>query len=167
MIAIDLRLIMLDGLLLSFGTGLVVVCSFYLTPRVWLSDLPQDIQDMAQPMGDDEKRLQLIIGLLVVGLLLSGIVISTLRFGPDQGFLASLLHAYLVFQLFNWFDFLILDCGLMLAINPSSPPIEGTEHAEGYRDFRFHALKSLKGVILGMPFAVVAAGVALLINAFY
>ena len=71
-------------------------------------------------------------------------------------------HAYLLFQIFNLFDLVVLDWGVMMAINPAKPPIEGTENAPGYRDFRFHVFKSLKGIVLGMLFAVVAADTALL-----
>ncbi|MEM9532128.1 MAG: hypothetical protein AAGA23_14540 [Pseudomonadota bacterium] len=47
-----------------------------------------------------------------------------------------------------------------MLVNPSQPPIPGTENAAGYRDFTFHAMKSLNGVVLGAPFALAAAGIA-------
>lgn len=115
-------------------------------------------------MTAEEKTWAMKIGLFVVLTLLIGLTVTALRFDLDNGFLLVALHAYLVFQLFNLFDMVVLDWGVMLLIDPAKPPIQGTEHAPGWRDFQFHALKSLKGVVLGAPFAIVAAGIAWLIH---
>ena len=158
-------LLLFDGVITCLVVGVVVAASFFWKPRVWLNDLPNDIRALAQPMTQSEKRWLKVFGLLIVSLLLVGIVISTLRFGFAGGFLLAALHAYLIFQIFNLFDFAILDVGIMLAIDPANPPIEGTENAAGYRDFAFHFFKSVKGIALGIPFALVAAALAWLIAA--
>lgn len=156
----DLRQLLIDGSVLSILIGALVVISFRWKPRIWLRDLPEDIQELADPMTEAEQRWMGIIGLLFIGLLFSGLVVSTLRFGLEHGFLIASLHAYLIFQVFNLFDFVVIDWGLMMSINPTRPPIAGTENAPGYRDFGFHALQSLKGVAIGVPFAAAATGVA-------
>ncbi|MEM9495782.1 MAG: hypothetical protein AAGA09_07240 [Pseudomonadota bacterium] len=157
---IDLKLLLTDGSVICLIVGALVAVSFCWRPRIWLRDLPRDIQEMAAPMTPGERRSVAIIGLLIVGMLFSGVVISTLRFGFAHGVLAALLHAYLIFQLFNLFDLVVLDWGMMMLIDPARPPIAGSENARGYRDFGFHAIKSLKGVVLGAPFAAMATGAA-------
>ncbi|MEM6900896.1 MAG: hypothetical protein AAF583_14150, partial [Pseudomonadota bacterium] len=144
---------MKDGLVLCLLLSAVVVPSFFWKPRIWLRDFPKDIQDMVDPMTRAEKRVAGIVGVFIVAIMLALIVASTLRFGFDNGYLVAALHAYLLFQLFNLFDMVIIDWGILLAINPAKPPIPGTENAEGWRDFGFHAMKSAKGVLLGLPFA--------------
>ncbi|MEM9407398.1 MAG: hypothetical protein AAGA81_15280 [Acidobacteriota bacterium] len=149
---IDPTTIMVHGAGLCLLLGALVAASFFWKPRIWLRDFPQDIQDLAAPMTDEEQRVAGRFGLLIVSLMLGSLVLSTLRFGLDQGLLWALLHAYLVFQVFNVFDMAVIDWGLLLLIDPSKPPIEGTENARGWRDFAFHAKKSLKGSILaGFP----------------
>ncbi|MEM7077833.1 MAG: hypothetical protein AAF513_04300 [Pseudomonadota bacterium] len=162
---IDLGLLLLDGAVLCLFIGMLVAGSFARAPRMWLRDLPADIQSRTAPMTHAEVRSAQLIGVVIVSLLFCGQVVSTLRYGFEHGYLLALLHAYLLFQIFNFFDFLVIDCGIMLAIDPADPPIEGTAHAAGYRNFVFHALASLKGLLLGLPFAALAAGVAWLITA--
>ena len=157
-------LLLFDGVIICLIVGVVVAAIFFWKPRVWLNDLPSDIRALAQPMTQSEKRWLKLFGLLIVSLLLVGIVISTLRFGFESGFLLAALHAYLLFQIFNLFDFAVLDVGIMLMIDPAEPPIEGTQNAEGYRDFSFHFFKSVKGIALGVPFALIGAGIAWLIT---
>ncbi|MEM1205156.1 MAG: hypothetical protein AAGN66_18140 [Acidobacteriota bacterium] len=160
---IDYRLILVDSAVLCGVIGALVGLSFRLGPRIWLRSLPKDIQELAEPMTSAERRWAAIMGLLIVGSLFSGLVMSTVRFGSGHGFLPAILHAYLVFQAFNLFDLLVLDWGMMQLIDPTKPPIAGTENARGYRDFGFHAGKSLKGVMLGIPFSAVAVAVAWLV----
>ena len=155
---IDFTLILIDGALVGLVVGAVVLTSFRLKPRIWLNDLPSDIRERAAPMTEQEKRWLKLVGVLVMVTLVGGIALSVMRVSGGNDYLGMLVHAYLVFQVFNLFDFLVLDCGLMLVINPENPPIEGTENAVGYRDFRFHAFKSLKGFILGVPLAGLIAG---------
>ena len=155
---IAFTLILIDGALVGLVVGAVVLTSFRLKPRIWLNDLPSDIRERAAPMTEQEKRWLKLVGVLVMVTLVGGIALSVMRVSGGNDYLGMLVHAYLVFQVFNLFDFLVLDCGLMLVINPEIPPIEGTENAVGDRDFRFHAFKSLKGFILGVPLAGLIAG---------
>ncbi|MEL6661255.1 MAG: hypothetical protein AAFX98_05985 [Pseudomonadota bacterium] len=150
----------LDGAILCALIGAIVLTSFRLMPRIWLRDLPEDIQNMAPAISPAEIRIANRIGLAVVGILLVGLIASTLRVGFENGFWLAALHAYLVFQLFNLFDLVVLDWGILLAIDPENPPIEGTERADGWSDYGFHARKSLKGVFVGVPSAGSAAGLA-------
>ena len=161
---IDLKQLLVDGAVLSIPIGALIAITFRWKPRIWLRDLPEDIQELADPMTEAEKRWAWIVGLLFIGWLLFGIVVSTLRFGFDHSFLSALLHAYLIFQMFNLFDLVVIDLGVVILINPTNPPIAGTENAHGYKDFGFHALQSLKGVVIGVPFAVLATGVAWIVE---
>ncbi|MEM1080807.1 MAG: hypothetical protein AAGH65_04420 [Pseudomonadota bacterium] len=158
-------LVLMDGFVLSLLVGTIVLVFFNWKPRICLSDLPEDIQAMAPPLDASEARWKLAFGLMIVSVLLVAIVISTMRFGTERGFLLAVLHAYLLFQIFNLVDFAVIDVGFMLMIDPANPPIEGTENAAGYRNVRFHFLKSVKGIVLGIPFALIAAGLAWLITA--
>ncbi|MEM1447797.1 MAG: hypothetical protein AAF726_02795 [Planctomycetota bacterium] len=161
---IDLEFVLLDGSVMSILIGALVAATFWSTPRTYLRDMPPDIQEAAAPITEREARSAGIVGLIVVSILLAGLVISALRRTGGEGYLDAALHCYLVFQVFNLFDLVVLDWGMMMFIDPARPPIPGTENARGYRAFGFHARKSLNGAILGIPFAAAAAGLAVAIG---
>lgn len=110
-------------------------------------------------MTEAETRLSNGFGLLVVGIMVGIMVWSASEFGPERGVLLMILHAYLLFQIFNVFD-VLMDWVLLARIDPAHPPIAGTEHAPGWRNYGFHAVKALKGSVLGLPVAALAGGFA-------
>ncbi|MEM8724321.1 MAG: hypothetical protein AAGE86_02260 [Pseudomonadota bacterium] len=159
---IDLPLLLTYGAILSVIAGAIVSASFIYRPRIWIRDFPADIGEMADPMTEEEKRLALKIGLLVVTTMLVILVLTALGYGFDNGFLLAALHTYLVFQIFNAFD-IVIDWVALWLIDPANPPIPGTENAPGWSNYSFHAIASLKGSVIGVPFALLATGMGWLI----
>ncbi|MEM1196222.1 MAG: hypothetical protein AAGH57_08980 [Pseudomonadota bacterium] len=147
---------------MSLPVGALVIISFIVMPRMWLNDFPQDIADSADPMSAVEKRASAIVGLSVVAIMLSFMSWSAYRVGFERGFWWAALHAFLVFQVFNVID-LIIDWAALAIIDPANPPIPGTENEAGWTNYRYHAIASLKGLVIGAPFAALAAGIAFMI----
>jgi hypothetical protein len=52
-----------------------------------------------------------------------------------------------MFQTWNLMDLLILDWFVLMTLRPSFMILPGTEGLAGYRDYRFHFQKFLKGIV--------------------
>jgi len=152
-------LILTDGIALSIVFAVFVVGTLLWKPRMWLQDFPADLQAMIPPKTDAEKRLTILFAIPFFILLFGGLGLSASRFGMDSGFGAMVLHVYLVWQVVNLFDLVIIDwCGIML-VDPMNPPFDGTAGAQGYRDFMFHFVGFIKGSVMGLVFALIVAGI--------
>lgn len=163
MIAFDR--ILIDGLVLSLVFTVVVVGSLKLNYRLWIQDFPPDIRAMVPPKTAAEKRQTVWVAIPLFLVILAGPLVSIAlveRAGGDLGFLRAWLHAYLVWQVVNLWDMVIIDWIGFLFVNPARPPIPGTEGAKGYRDYLFHFVGFLKGSVMGVVLAAVPAALSLL-----
>lgn len=156
----------------AFVTDLVIFIAFFTAyvlitirwkPRIWLHDFPVDIQAMAGPKTDEEKRLTTLIGAPLV-ILFFGLPILLLwdlkvTLGADFSFLSAWLYAYALFISFNLWDLVVLDWGGISLIDPQNPPIAGTAGAAGWRNYAFHFHGFLKGCVIGLFFATFVAGI--------
>ncbi|PIE80289.1 MAG: hypothetical protein CSA11_09165 [Chloroflexi bacterium] len=156
---INTRLLLLDGTLLTLIFSAFVGFTIWWKPRMWLHDFPQDIQDRVPPKTAAEKRLTNLVSIPFSILLFGGLGLTAFRFGLDNGLLATMFHVYLVWQVVNVFDLIVIDWGGMYLIDPQNPPFPGTEGAKGYRDYKFHLLGFLKGSVIGLVLAPVIVGI--------
>lgn len=156
---LNLQLLFTDGILLTIIFSVFVVGTLFWKPRMWLHDFPADIQALIPPKTDHEKRLTIYMAIPFFIILFAGLALTAYRYGSANGFLAMAVHVYLVWQIVNLIDLLIIDwCGMML-IDPTNPPFPGTEGAKGYRDFRFHFIGFIKGSVMGIVLALMITGV--------
>ena len=156
----------------AFVTDLAIVIAFFTVyvlitirwkPRIWLHDFPADIQALASPKTDEEKRLSTMVGGPLV-VLFFGLPILLLwdlkaNLGADFSFWVAWLYAYALFIGFNLWDLVVLDWGGISLIDPQNPPIPGTEGAAGWRNYAFHFHGFLKGCVIGLVFATFVAGI--------
>lgn len=157
-------------LMQQFLIDLVILIAIFTTfvlatvlwkPRIWLHDFPADIQAMAPPKTEEEKRLTIILGVPFVALffvlpILLGWDLKPLM-GPDYSFIAAWGYGYGLFFFVNLWDLVVLDWVGFALIDPQNPPIPSTEGAKGYRDYAFHFYAFLKGCLMGLVFATVFA----------
>ena len=74
-------------------------------------------------------------------------------------FLCGALTAYAIWVVVNWFDALVLDC--LWFCHDKHFIIPGTEDmTAAYHDYGFHIKGALIGMLLGIPAALVAGGIA-------
>lgn len=141
----------------------VVLVSFLWKPRLWLHDLPADIQAMAGPKTPLERRQTQILGVFMIPviLILPLVLAANLKasMGGDFSFGAAWLYGYgLFFAVMVW-DLLALDFLATALINPRRPPIRGTEGAAGWKDYAFHFRAFLKGGVMGLIYATAFAAI--------
>ncbi len=159
--------IVTDGLLLSAVLGTVILISLYVNPRIWIQDYPEAIRVRIPPLNAHEKRQRIFFGVLFMG----GMIGMTLYFGlqvrAQQGgavsFGAVFAHLFLVFNIFNLFDALILDYLFLGLLRPAFalvPEVAGMEHV--LVDARLHLVNYLKGIFFAALFCLpLAAFIAL------
>ena len=163
---IDINRVLIDGLVLSLVFTVVVVGSIKLNYRLWIQDFPPDIRAMLPPKTREEKRQTVWVAIPLFAVILAGPLVSLLLSEASRGqmgFLQAWLHAYLVWQVVNLWDMVVIDWIGFRLVDPANPPIPGTAGAKGYRDYRFHFVGFLKGSVMGVVIAAVPAAIALLL----
>jgi len=156
-----------DGLVACVPFTIVIWATFLTMPRLWLHSLPEDIQGMAAPKTDGEKRLTGIMGVVVL-LLFFGVPIGlTLRFNAESGGTLAipqiLLYLYGVWMTINLWDLVAIDWVYALLVDPQRPPIVGTVGAKGYKDYGFHFKSFVKASVFSLLLLVPAAVVISLV----
>lgn len=150
--------IILHGVILSIGLSVINLAGMYLNPRIMLQDYPKEIQAQVPPQTNAEKRQQAIMGIFFFGFALALIFYSNAQLVARAGqteFLPIFLNTYLVFEIFNLFDLLVLDYLVMMVLKPKFLFIPGSEHMEQYNTFGFH----FRGFLIGLIIGFVASGI--------
>ena len=159
--------ILIDGAICSLIFSVLLVGSMLYNPRLWLQDMPADIQTLVPPKTPQEKRATAILAIPLMAIMLGYPVVSALLAESQQGlqmsFGQAFLHVYAVFMFFNAFDWLVIDWGTMLFWKPQWELYPGTRGAAGYKDYAFHFRGFLKGTVMGLIFSLPLAGLVMLI----
>ena len=157
----------MDGAICSVIFGVVVVASMLYNPRLWLQDMPADIQALVPPKTEKEKRQSVIFGLPLIAIMLGYPVVSALlveaQMGVNLSYVQAFLHVYALFMIINSFDWLVIDWGTILFWKPEWELFPGTKGAAGYKDYAFHFRGFLKGSVMGLVFSFLMAGLVMLI----
>jgi hypothetical protein len=153
------------GLLLCAWMTFVILTSLRHDPRIWQNDAPKPLQELLGPMPDDTRKRARVWGLIMlVGLI--GITVSLMIAGvpSEAGFWTRVLAAYVMFEVFNCYDALVIDIGVILLWAPDWAFAPGTKGHPALRDWRFHLRAFAIGVVAGGPFAIAVAGLHWLID---
>lgn len=149
----------------------VVIIGLLITGSLWNNELflrsyPPDIKARYGPMSRKSRR-QLIVFAGLVYLTVIGIVVLATRklahsCGPLQ-FWPVFLNDWIVLNVFNLVDLLILDWLFFVTIQPKFVILPGTAGLRGYTDYGFHFRGFLKGLIYLSGVSLVAAGATILL----
>ena len=158
---LPLAYILQYGLVFSLGFAILILGGLYLNPRLMLASYPAEVQAQQPPLTPAEKRQQIVFGVLVWGYALGGLFYFTAQLAARSGeaaFLPLFLGTYLVFEIVNLFDLLVIDYWLLLVLKPKSLFIPGSLALAQEQGFGFHFKGFLKGSVLG---AVISAAIVL------
>ncbi|MBK8033785.1 MAG: hypothetical protein IPK17_30660 [Chloroflexi bacterium] len=160
-IALD-RLV-IESVLAIFVFTVLVVGSLAYNARLWMHDYPPVIRDLQAPLTAGEKRLQtglaaVLLVLIVGGLFLSGQALESVS-GGSISFVAVFVHLYIIFNVVNLWDAVVLDWFMILVLKPAFVFLPGSEaHMDAYTNWPMHITNYFKGVVIG---AVISAVLAL------
>ena len=138
------------GLVLSLVLTTIMIISAAIVPDMWVGDYPPDIKERFGPMSPRAARIRPFVAVLVFATALAIPVISMYILSSRVGsvaFLPALVFSFTALLVFNVFDLLVLDWLLFCTIQPRAMVLPGTEGMAGYRDYRFHFIGFLKGLM--------------------
>jgi hypothetical protein len=153
---------LLYGLALSLVLGAIMAISLALAPDMWVGDYPPDIRDKYGPMSPRAARLRPFIA---IPFFLANLVFPLLALDNLEGkvgsvpFLPALVSSFIVFLTFNLFDLLVADWLIFCTMRPRPIVLPGTEGMAGYRDYRFHFIGFLKGLVFCLVASLVVGAV--------
>ena len=115
--------------------------------------------DASNRPGGVSFYIKKIMAMIVFGVLL-GLLVCYIN--ECQTFWRGALTAYALWVVVNWFDALVLDC--LWFCHDKHFVIPGTEDmTAAYHDYWFHIKGALIGMLLGIPAALVAGGIVVLL----
>ncbi len=158
--------VLLGGALLSLGMTLLVFGSMLYNPRLWLQDYPEAVRRLVPPLSAAEKTAQRILLVPFLLLMLGGPLLSTLALRTASGgtlpFVTAYLNTFLVLNIVNLFDAVVLDLLVLTWMKPRFMYLPGTqpEQYAALHDWSMHLNNYLKGVVFctvaSLPLALVA-----------
>lgn len=156
------------GAILTAVMSITFLTLLFINPEMWLDDYPPDIRAKFGPMSAKAKRLKWAAGILVLGFFFGTVIVAASRWmqaHPAQFTFGELFwSSFLIFNLFNLFDLLVLDWLIFVTIQPRIAILPGTEGAAGYKDYAFHFFASLKGMVGSLVVSAAVAGGAMLLG---
>lgn len=154
------KLILIHGTIYSLCLAVALLLMILANPRLMLQDYPKSIRQSVQPKTKREKLgtftwgLPFILTILFYPFLL-GLYYAQLY---NLGFGGIMAFVWGVTMFFNLFDLLIIDWLIVCLITPKFVIIPGTEGNKGYKDYQFHFIGFLKGIIITFTMSLVISG---------
>ena len=164
--ALSLGQILAHGLILSIGGSIIILGGMYLNPRIMLRSYPKEIKAQVPPLTGAEKKQTIIMAILAYGFMLTVIFYSNAQLvarAGDAEFLPIFLNTYLVFEVLNLFDLLILDYLVTMILKPKALFIPGVEGMEQYNTFRHHFRGFLIGLGVGLVLSMVISIISVVV----
>ena len=129
-------------------------------PRIMLHKYPKEIQAAVPPRTDIEKKQARIyaVPFLLVTIfypLYSGWHICS---SQHLSFGEMFMHVWTLMLAFNIYDLIILDWLMFCTITPRFIVIAGTAGNKGYKNYMFHFVGFLKGIVITLVVAVIPSG---------
>jgi hypothetical protein len=161
-------LLMFNGLFFGAILSLLLVAlmlgSLAVAPDIWVNDYPPDIREKYGPKSARAKRFTPYFSLLFFAIMIGVLGFSLVRLlivtEDPLNFLSAFLTAFIVLFTFNLVDLLIIDWLIFVTIQPRVVILPGTEGMPGYKDYRFHFVGFLKGILFSAGFALVISAAA-------
>ena len=161
----DLKIILLHGAIYSLCLSVALLLMALANPRLMLQDYPKSIQRSVPPKTKREKLGTFTWGLPYTLTMLFYPFLLGLYYAQlyNLGFGQVITFVWGVTLLFNVFDLIVIDWLIVCAITPKFVIIPGTEGNAGYKDYWFHFVAFLKGIIITFALSVLISGLINLI----
>jgi hypothetical protein len=145
-----------DGALFSLAGSTYLLGLLRFNPRIFLRHCPKEIQEIVPPKSDKERRMSILLGLLIGAPFASALLWRTATLG-SHSFWELFAYAFGVLFIFNLVDLLILDWFIVCWVKPRWVILPGTEHIAIPNPYVHHFKEFLMGTvglaILGLAIA--------------
>ena len=170
---VTLSLLISNGLFFGAILSLLLVAlmlgSLAVAPDIWVNDYPPDIREKYGPKSARAKRFTPYFSLLFFAIMIGVLAFSLVRLRivteDPLNLFSAFLTAFIVLFTFNLVDLLIIDWLIFVTVQPSVIILPGTEGMAGYKDYRFHFVGFLKGILFSAGFALVISAAAVVLQA--
>jgi hypothetical protein len=159
--AVAVQHTLLNGIILSLVLGNITLAALMYNVRLFLHDFPKPIQEKVPPLSPGEKRDRMVLTVLFMGVMLAGLILETTQLrllnagqAGTLSFGSAYLHVFLLLAIFNLYDALVLDLGILTWLKPKCiipPGAEGMEH------LLYDYGKQLRDFLKGMVFCAIAS----------
>jgi hypothetical protein len=146
--------------------SLIILGSLSTNPRVLIINGPKIMQETLKPLSADEMRplnFWRVLILLIIFFAPLAIAIWYERTYQQFSYGEAWLFLWIIWMAFNLVDLLIIDCFVLLWWQPSWTLIPDAQPYSSYTDFQHHFRASLKGTVMMAVFALIYAGILMLI----
>jgi hypothetical protein len=143
---LDTARIVRDGSLLSIVGSTYLLLLLRFNPRIFLRHYAKEIQEIVPPKSEKEKRISILLGLLIGVPFASALLWRTATLG-SHSFWDLFAYAFGVLFIFNLVDLLILDWLIVCWIKPSWVILPGTEHIAIPNPYVHHFQEFLMGTV--------------------
>jgi len=145
-----------DGALLSLVGSTYLLALLRFNPRIFLRHYPKEIREIVPPKSARERRISLLLGLLIGAPITSALLWRTATLG-SHSFWELFAYAFGVLFIFNLVDLLILDWLIVCCLKLRWVILPGTEHIVIPNPYLHHFKEFLMGtvglVIVGLAIA--------------
>jgi hypothetical protein len=153
---VDTTRIVRDGVLLSVVVSTYLLLLLRVNPRIFLGHYPQEIRKIVPPKSAKERRISLLLGLLIGAPITSALLWRTATLG-SHSFRDLFAYVFGVLFIFNLVDLLILDWLIVCWFRLHWAILPGTEHIAIPNPYLHHFKEFLMGtvglVIVGLAIA--------------
>jgi hypothetical protein len=157
---LDTMRIVRDGALFSLVASTYLLVLLRFNPRIFLRHYPKEIREIVPPKSEKERRISVLLGLLIGVPFTSALIWRTATLG-SHSFWELFAYAFGVLFIFNLVDLLILDWLIVCWYAPSWVILPGTEHIVPTKPYVHH----FKGFLIGtVGLVIVGLAIAALLN---
>ena len=160
---LDTMRIVRDGALLSVVASTYLLVLLRFNPRIFLGHYPKEIRQVVPPRSEKEKRISLLLGLLIAAPVTSALVWRTSILG-SHSFWDRFAYAFGVLFIFNLVDLLILDWLIVCWFKLRWVILPGTGHIVVPNPYLHHLREFLLGTV---GLVVVGLVIAALLSVHY
>jgi hypothetical protein len=134
-------------------------------PRMMLQDYPKEIQKLVPPKTNEEKRMGIFFAIPLLAVLIGYPGFVAWYYSPEPvTFISVFTTMWGIMMVMNVFDLIVLDWIMFCAITPRFVVIKGTEGSPAYKDYMFHFIGFLKGIVITGVISAGTAAIALIIS---
>lgn len=161
-------ILLIEIFVLSAIFTLIVVYKVLKNPISMVHAYPPDIYQKAMELvlvkeSQNRQSNKFLVNRLIAAIVIGIIFGFIVHYVNDaNSFIFGAGYTYILWVAVNWFDALVIDC--LWFCHSKKVVIPGTEGMAGYKNYIFHIKEALKGMLIGIPTALVAGVTVLLIK---
>ena len=146
----DISLILKQGIIYSLLLSVSLFLLILVSPRLMLQDYPKEIRRSVPPKTKREKIWTFTYGLPFLLTFIFYPLLLGLYYAMQYQWMFQhiLFFVWGLMMFFNLWDLIVIDWLVVCVITPKFLIIPGTERNKAYKNYLFHFMAFLKGILI-------------------